>query len=238
MECQCTDMAKQQFLAIRWPEIKLHWDEFSAGSDIYVKQRLLEWSWFLSTLFHLQHSGLEPPYGSCGGYPLYMYEEGTKYTYSRCVEQCAAQYVIQRCGCRDAYMPGKMCSNINSMYVTMEFYSLCMGNHLTEQCWEQRFTTSWLYTECFLIVLWSYRYCLEDLGDILAYILKGRHTGSGGTKLFVWRALTLRYCCCILVFRNKIHLQPNQLHGLYILHWMYVWVYRSLTHIYINGSDI
>ena len=37
-----------------------------------------------------------------------MYEAGTTYTYSRCVEQCAAEYAIQQCNCTDAYMPGKM----------------------------------------------------------------------------------------------------------------------------------
>ena len=36
-----------------------------------------------------------------------MYEQGTTYTYSRCVEQCAAEYAIGQCGCIDAYMPGK-----------------------------------------------------------------------------------------------------------------------------------
>ena len=35
-----------------------------------------------------------------------MYDEGTAYTYSRCVEQCAADYAIQQCYCIDAYMPG------------------------------------------------------------------------------------------------------------------------------------
>ena len=55
----------------------------------------------------LQHKALRPPYGSCGEYPLHLYDDGTTYTYSRCVEQCVAAYVAQQCNCTDSYMPGK-----------------------------------------------------------------------------------------------------------------------------------
>ena len=37
---------------------------------------------------------------------MYMYDESTTYSYSRCVEQCAAEYATQQCSCIDAYMPG------------------------------------------------------------------------------------------------------------------------------------
>ena len=57
-------------------------------------------------LFQMQLISLRPPYGSCGKAPLYLYEPGLNYTYSRCTEQCAAEYALQRCGCVDAYMPG------------------------------------------------------------------------------------------------------------------------------------
>ena len=228
MECQCTDMAKQQFVAIRWPEIKLQWDEFSAGSDIYVKQRLLEWSWFLSTLFQL-HAVVTH----------YICMRKVQNTHIRVVWNS----VLHNMSSNDVAAAIPICQarcvliSIACM-LQWDFILYVWATILLNNAGNRDLQPHGCTQNVFLIVLWSYRYCLEDLGDILAYILKGRHTGSGGTKLFVWRATTLRYCCCILVFRNKIHLQPNQLHGLYILHWMYVWVYRSWTHIYINGSDI
>ena len=48
-----------------------------------------------------------------------MYDEGTTYTYSRCVEQCAAEFAIQQCDCIDAYMPG-----INDNFITTYDWSL------------------------------------------------------------------------------------------------------------------
>ena len=51
-----------------------------------------------------------------------MYEEGTTYTYSRCVEQCAAENAIHECECIDAYMPGEV-----AIFTILLF--LLRGNH-------------------------------------------------------------------------------------------------------------
>ena len=74
-----------------------------------------------------QHAGLGPPYGSCGEYPLHMYEEGTTYSYSRCVEQCAAEYAIQKCDCIDAYMPG---TRIDMIWRLCGIVYFCISHHI------------------------------------------------------------------------------------------------------------
>ena len=55
----------------------------------------------------LQHFSMGPPHGTCGEADLYFYTPGTRYTYSRCTEQCATEYARERCGCVDAFMPGE-----------------------------------------------------------------------------------------------------------------------------------
>ena len=50
-------------------------------------------------------STLGAPYGDCGGKPL-KYLTGT-YTVSKCYLECETDYIVEQCGCRNFYMPGK-----------------------------------------------------------------------------------------------------------------------------------
>jgi len=51
----------------------------------------------------VQAENLEPPWGDCKNMDLKFYLE---YVHSRCLRECETRDVIERCGCRDAYMPG------------------------------------------------------------------------------------------------------------------------------------
>ena len=52
-------------------------------------------------------STLSAPYGDCGSKPL-KYLNKNKYTESKCYLECELDYIVQQCGCRSFYMPGKI----------------------------------------------------------------------------------------------------------------------------------
>ena len=59
------------------------------------------------TRYHIpQTSSMRPPYGTCGESHLDLYDPGTFYSRSRCVQQCSTRMTASYCGCIDAYMPG------------------------------------------------------------------------------------------------------------------------------------
>jgi len=44
-------------------------------------------------------SELPSPYGNC--------EPSVNYEQSKCISNCKANYVVDKCNCRDVYMPGE-----------------------------------------------------------------------------------------------------------------------------------
>ena len=54
----------------------------------------------------VQRSSLEAPYGVCGKQPLYYYDANAAYTSARCKMECMVTSFVEKCGCKDAFMPG------------------------------------------------------------------------------------------------------------------------------------
>ena len=52
-------------------------------------------------VFFQAHS-LGPPWGKCGVSKLNYYEN---YSFMACERECETDIMVERCGCRDAYMP-------------------------------------------------------------------------------------------------------------------------------------
>ena len=49
---------------------------------------------------------LGAPYGDCGTTPLKYFD--TEYTETKCYLECETDYIIEKCGCQNFYMPGEM----------------------------------------------------------------------------------------------------------------------------------
>ncbi|CAK8697224.1 unnamed protein product [Clavelina lepadiformis] len=60
-----------------------------------------------------------PPYGVCGSVPL---QTSSEYSNEKCLLECRTNYTINKCGCKDVYMPGpaKVCSFEQQYNCTMD----------------------------------------------------------------------------------------------------------------------
>ena len=78
---------------------------------------------FLFSMFSLQIKRLPEPYGKCVSDGDLEYLSGS-YTKAKCFLECETKFVVERCGCRIHYMPGKKETDksLEILVIELEFY--------------------------------------------------------------------------------------------------------------------
>ena len=80
------------------PNLKDYGIELQPGSHIPIRVDVTEMKM------------LGKPYGKCGSRTLKYYDGS--YTESKCYMECETDYMVDQCGCRTFYMPGKLLGQI------------------------------------------------------------------------------------------------------------------------------
>ena len=62
---------------------------------------------------YFQTKSMPHPWGTCKSLKLKYFDD---YTLSKCKSECETNAVVQQCGCKDVYMPGKTFTDIQYRY--------------------------------------------------------------------------------------------------------------------------